>query len=83
MDKKTLYNTIDFCIKAHEEGNSEGHIEFHAAEPMMAPLSFYETAEKRFAELDCEIQRVICSNMTLATPEWYDFIQKYDYGIST
>lgn len=83
MDIKTLYNTIDFCIKAHENSNSIGHIEFHAAEPMMMPISFYETAEKRFAELDCKVPRVICSNMTLATPEWYDFIQKYDYGIST
>jgi len=83
MNRTTLYNTIDFCAKAHELNCENGHIEWHAAEPMMMPLEFYEDAERRFTEIGCNIDRVICSNMTLATPEWYDFIQKYDYGVST
>lgn len=83
MSKKTLYNTIDFVSNVHKVNGDDGHIEWHAAEPMMLPISFYEDAEKRFNCNNCDVQRVLCSNMTLANEKWFEFIKKYNYGIST
>ena len=83
MSKKTLYNTVDFVSNVHEANGNDGHIEWHAAEPMMLPISFYEDAEERFRQNKCNIQRILCSNMTLADDRWFEFIKKYNYAVST
>jgi len=83
MDMRTLYNTIDFVAAVHDHTKQCGHIEWHAAEPMTMPLSFFEDAERRFKAIGCDVERVMCSNLALLTDEWVDFIQKYKYGVST
>ncbi len=84
MNKKTLYNALDFSAHIHDTvDETGGHIEWHAAEPMMMPIQFYVDAEKHLDNIGCEVNRVMCSNMTLANDEWYDFFKKYDYNVST
>ena len=83
MSMKTLYNAVDFVSGVHKAEGNNGHIEWHAAEPMMMPISFYEAAEERFKYNNCNVERMLCSNMTLANEEWFDFIKKHNYAIST
>ena len=83
MSLKTLYNVIDFVSNVHKLDGEKGRLEWHAAEPMMLPLSFYEEAEKRLKYNNCQAERVMCSNMTIANDEWFDFLIKYNYYVST
>lgn len=83
MDRRTMYNAIDFAVNVHDTGCGGGHIEWHAAEPMSLPIKFYEDAEHYFDQIGCDIQRVICSNLVLLTDEWVDFIIKHKYEVST
>ena len=83
MDRKTLYNALDFACCIHEAENDGGHIEWHAAEPMMMPISFYEEAEKHLKNIGCNVKRVMCTNLTLVNDQWYDFFEKYKYDVST
>ena len=43
MSRKTLYNTIDFVSRVHLLEGEGGHIEWHAAEPMMMPIRFFSS----------------------------------------
>lgn len=83
MSKKTLYNTIDFVSNVHKLDGECGRLEWHAAEPMMLPISFYEDAEDRLKQNNCKVERAMCSNMTLANDKWFEFIKKYNYSVST
>ncbi len=84
MSKKTMYNALDFSAHIHDTvDETGGHIEWHAAEPMMMPIQFYVDAEKHLDNIGCKINRVMCSNMTLANDDWYDFFEKYNYNVST
>ena len=83
MSRKTLYNTIDFISNIHKLDNYNGRLEWHAAEPMMLPISFYEDAEKRIKYNNCHVEKAMCSNMTLADENWFKFLKKYNYVVST
>lgn len=84
MEQKTLYNAIDFVDNIINISNYENNtLEFHAAEPLMAPLGFYKCAEKYLDNINFKWQRTMCSNLTLVNKDWVSFFKKHNYNCST
>lgn len=83
MSEKTLSNSVDFVSNTFDELHTGGHVEWHASEPLLRPISFYERAEKMFEDRGCVQRRVMCTNLTLLTMEWVNFFKKYHYSVST
>lgn len=83
MNDDTLVNTLCFVQEVFEHEHQTGHIEWHAGEPLLMPISFYEYAETICKDIEFNAKRVFCSNLTLLNADWLDFIIKHDYGIST
>ncbi len=83
MSEKTLNNSIDFVSNVFSKLHEHGHLEWHAAEPMMMPISFYERAENMLSDIGLSTERVMCTNLTLLTTEWVKFFKKHDYKVST
>jgi uncharacterized protein len=57
---------------------------WHAGEPLVMPLSFYDAALQTIEKLNearCVISHAIQTNGTLITPAWCEFIQKHDIHI--
>lgn len=83
MSDKTLSNSVDFVSTIFEELHMSGHVEWHASEPMMMPISFFERAEAMLEGRGCNNRRIMCTNLTLLDTEWATFIKKHNYSIST
>ena len=83
MSDKTLKNSINFLTNLFEYSGQFGHIEWHAAEPTLMPISFYEKAEDYFDTIGFPFERTMCTNLTLINNDWIQFFKKYKYSIST
>lgn len=83
MSDKTLSNSVDFVSSIFDELHLSGHVEWHASEPMLMPIDFFERAEKMFSDKGRKNKRVLCTNLTLLNTEWVEFLKKYKYSIST
>lgn len=85
MDTKTLYNSLDFVnnVFGVSGNNTNNSLEWHAAEPLMVPINWYETAEKYISNMGYKFKRVMCSNFTLLSKDWIQFMKKYKYTGST
>lgn len=85
MDTKTLYNSLDFVnnVFSVSKNKTYNSLEWHAAEPLMVPIKWYESAEKYILNRGYIFKRVMCSNFTLLSKNWIQFMKKYKYTGST
>lgn len=86
MTDDTLVNAAAFShwvVGEVQDIQSRSHLEWHAGEPLLLPISFYERAEWIFDDIGYEPKRTLCTNLTLWNDEWNEFCHQYDYKIST
>lgn len=82
MDKQTLYNALGFALTTFEHADKKYRrqsLEWHAAEPMTLPISWYESAEKILNMMGYRGRRMMCSNYTLMNEKWAEFLKCYNY----
>ncbi len=85
--RRLSFDILDQLCRKLVETNLPGSrlsIVWHAGEPLVVPLAFYEAAFRKINELmrrTCQITHCIQTNGTLLTQEWCNFIKHYDVSI--